>query len=271
MGGMNEKGLAAHSLYYENGRLSQSDINKPVIDSSAWVSYILDNFSSVQEAVDGLKNNVRLVAKKLPIDYDSDTKHLAIEDNSGDSAIIEIDNGKVHIYHGKDYRVMTNTPTYPEQLKNFQKYLHSSDNEMPGGTDSESRFVRASHNLMGNPSPDNKAQAQGFIEQVINSALHPLTKNIDKDTRDYINIYAKYGKEQKQNKGYGTYWTTVSDLSHGEYHFKSVSAVSEVFVPLSKVNFNKGQPVKRIEHIYNYAQKGWEGNLLQQQWKSDGD
>ncbi|HAT1680523.1 TPA: linear amide C-N hydrolase [Klebsiella oxytoca] len=272
MDGMNEKGLAAHSLYYENGELSQKDnINKPVIESSAWVGYILDNYSSVQEAVNGLKNNVRLVAKKLPIDYDSDTKHLAIEDKSGDSAIIEIDKGTVHIYHNRNYRVMTNPPSYPEQLKNFQKYSGLTDNDMPGGTTAGDRFVRASHNLMQIPSPDNKEQAQGFIEQVINSSLHPLTTKIDKDTQDFIDLYAKYGTDQKQNKGYGTYWTTVADLSHSEYHFKSVSAISEVFVPLSKINFSKGHSIKRIRHIYNYAQKGWEGNLLHRKWESDND
>jgi len=77
-------------------------------------------------------------------------------------------------------------------------------------------------------------------------------------------MYAKYSKRPDQNKGIGTYWTTISDLSHGEYHFKSVYASSQVWVSLPEINFNAGQPVKKIEHLNDYAQKGWEGNVLAQ-------
>ena len=44
------------------------------------------------------------------------TVHLAIEDASGDSAIIEFVKGQPLIHHGKEYRVMTNDPPYDEQL-----------------------------------------------------------------------------------------------------------------------------------------------------------
>lgn len=74
----------------------------------AWLSYILDNFATIDEAVAAIKNDVRLAAVKLPIAYATDTKHMAIEDETVDSTIIEIDNGIVNIYHNKNYRVMPN-------------------------------------------------------------------------------------------------------------------------------------------------------------------
>lgn len=121
MDGMNEKGLAGHTLFYMNGsQIQQDNQDKPVLESRAWLSYILDNYATVDEAVKAIRSDVRLAAAHMPIDYASDTKHIAIEDVSGDSAIIEIDNGKVHIYHDKNYRVMTNPPSYDQQLKNLE-------------------------------------------------------------------------------------------------------------------------------------------------------
>ena len=42
--------------------------------------------------------------------------HLAIEDASGDSAVIEFVNGKQVVHHGREYRIMTNDPPYDQQL-----------------------------------------------------------------------------------------------------------------------------------------------------------
>lgn len=53
------------------------------------------------------------------------TVHLAIEDASGDSAVIEFVKGVQKIYHGKQYHIMTNDPAYDEQLKLLE--AHSKD------------------------------------------------------------------------------------------------------------------------------------------------
>jgi len=265
MDGMNEKGLAGHTLFYTNGsQVEKANADKPVIESRAWLSYILDNFATVDQAVKAISNDVRLAAVLVPIDYASDTKHIAIEDVSGDSAIIEIDNGKVNIYHNKDYRVMTNPPSYDKQLKNLAKYQHAKRSDIPGGLDADQRLVRASYDLKNLPQPDNKNQAQGFIQTVMNNVAYPIGSPTEPGEQKVIDMYAKYSKRPDQNKGIGTYWTTISDLSHGEYHFKSVYASSQVWVSLPEINFNAGQPVKKIEHLNDYAQKGWEGNVLAQ-------
>lgn len=263
MDGMNEKGLAGHTLFYVDGVQVQKDNqDKPVLNSVAWLSYILDNFATVADAVESLKNDVRLMAKKEPIDYASDTKHIAIEDISGDSAIIEIDNGTVNIYHGKNYQVMTNTPDFPSQLKNAAKYKNATPDQVPGGLSPTDRFVRAGYDLANLPSPDNKQQAQGFILSVVNNTASPMSTLNDPEDDKLKADYAKYGKRPDQNKGNGTYWTTITDLSHAEYHFKSSFAASHVWIPLKDINFSAGQPILEIQHFNDYAQNGWEGNVL---------
>lgn len=262
MDGMNEKGLAGHTLFYTHGKQQQqNNQDKPVLQSRSWLSYILDNYASVDEAVKGLQN-VRLEAAKLPIDYASDTKHIAIEDKSGDSAIIEIDNGVVHIYHDKDYRVMTNPPGFDQQLRNLAKYKNVDRDAIPGTQHADARFVRATFDLNNLPKPDNKAQAQGFVQSVVNNVAYPMGYPGGKEEQAVIDAYAKYSKHPEYNKGIATYWTTISDLSNGEYHFKSAFAPSEVYLKLSEINFAAGQPEKRILHLNDYAQQGWEGNVL---------
>lgn len=265
MDGVNEKGLSGHTLYYSNGSQVQADNqDKPVLETQAWLSYILDNFATVEEAVKSLQNDVRLVAVKLPIDYASDTKHIAIEDATGDAAIIEIDNGKVNIYHDKSYTVMTNPPSYAEQLKNWEKYKNTPFEELPGGLHADVRFVRAASGLQNLPKPDNKFQAQGFVQSVLANVAYPVGYPAGEGEQAVIDAYAEYSQRPDLNKGIGTYWTTITDLTEGEYHFKSVFAPSEVFVSLKEIDFSEGSLVRVIEHINDYALNGWAGNILAQ-------
>lgn len=265
MDGMNEAGLAAHTQYYTNGKQEQtSNQDKPVLDSRGWVTYVLDNFSTVDEAVKALQNDVRLKAKKMPIDYATDTKHMAIEDLSGDSAIIEIDNGKVNIYHGKQYRVMTNPPDIATQMKNAEKYKNAELEQIPGGQGADERFVRATYDLNHVPQPDYKSQAQGFILAVVNNNAEAPGMPDDKAGMDaaIMRDYGKYTVRKEDNKGNATYFQTISDLSHREFYFKSLFAPSTVYVKMKEVNFDKGQPEKEIVHVNDYGKNGWEGNIL---------
>lgn len=60
------------------------------------------------------------------------TIHLALEDAGGDYAIIEFDHGGVVVHHGWQFTLVTNDPTYDEQLKLLveQDYSHP-DRDMP--------------------------------------------------------------------------------------------------------------------------------------------
>ncbi|MGK0603393.1 linear amide C-N hydrolase [Yokenella regensburgei] len=266
MDGINDAGLAAHTLYYTNGKQEQEDNQgKPLLESRSWVPYILDNYATVSQAVDALQNKVRLKAKKMPIDYATDTKHIAIEDKSGDSAIIEIDNGKVNIYHGKQYQVMTNPPSIASQMKNLEKYKNADLESIPSGLDADERFVRATYDLAHVPQPAYKSQAQGFVLAVVNNTAEAPGMPDDKSGMDaaIMKDYGQYTVRKEDNQGNATYFQTIADLSHGEYYFKSLFSPSSVYIKLKDINFSVGQPVRRIIHVNDYGKKGWEGNILQ--------
>ena len=152
--GMNEKGFVANLLF-----LAESDYGKPqkgekVLSLSLWLQYFLDNYASVDEAVRAQQQSpLRLVPSK-PIPGGKESKvHLSISDATGDSAIFEYIDGKLVIYHSRDYKVMTNSPVYSEQLA-INAYWEDVGGTafLPGANRSADRFARASFFLNAVPT-----------------------------------------------------------------------------------------------------------------------
>ncbi|MCB0830864.1 MAG: linear amide C-N hydrolase [Solirubrobacterales bacterium] len=120
--GINEAGLAGHVLW-----LAESDYGTPAesrtkLSQAIWMQYFLDNFATVAEAVEWItKTEVQVVQMDDPTGGKPPTIHLALDDATGDSAIIEYVDGEPKVYHSPEYRVMTNSPTYDQQLELVKK------------------------------------------------------------------------------------------------------------------------------------------------------
>lgn len=80
--------------------------------------------------------------------------HLAITDETGNTAILEYLDGKLNIHEGKEYRVMTNSPRYEEQLA-INRYWEEIGGlvMLPGTNRASDRFVRASFYIKAIPKP----------------------------------------------------------------------------------------------------------------------
>jgi penicillin V acylase-like amidase (Ntn superfamily) len=114
--GMNEKGLVANMLYLDESDYGPPDPSRPHLAISLWAQYVLDNFATVAEAVAALQSEpFQVVTDKLPNGARAQL-HLSLSDASGDSAVLEYVAGKLVIHHGHQYDVMTNSPTYDQQL-----------------------------------------------------------------------------------------------------------------------------------------------------------
>lgn len=140
--GMNEEGFAGHILW-----LAESDYGKPEatatqLSQAVWLQYYLDNFATVAEAV-AWTNDTQVEIAQLfdPTGHLVPTLHLAINDATGDSAIIEYTAGKPQVYHNRDYKVMTNSPTFDKQLE-LVKQIEGlgGDKPLPGSTLASDRF-----------------------------------------------------------------------------------------------------------------------------------
>ena len=143
--GINEKGLVANLLYLVESAYAPLSDTRPAIVISAWTQYVLDNFTTVEEVVAELKKEA---FRGVPVEAPNGAKgnvHLSISDPSGDSAIFEYVKGKLVIHHGKQYQVMTNSPTYDQQLTLNEYWKQIGGTVMlPGTNRAADRFARAS-------------------------------------------------------------------------------------------------------------------------------
>ena len=153
--GMNEKGLAAHALFLYDIE-PPTGTGAPTITMAMWVQYVLDHFATVAEVLEHL-DDVQLIAPPIRGQYMG--AHLALEDPSGDSAIIEPIDGELVVHHGTEFTVMANSPDYDQQLANRARYApFGGELPPPGDITSLDRFVRASYFRHYLPEPVNIAE-----------------------------------------------------------------------------------------------------------------
>lgn len=205
--GMNEKGLVANTLYLVESNYGKPE-GKPVMSISLWAQYVLDNYATVDEAVESLsKEPFRIIAPVMP-DGRPAQGHLSISDPSGDSAIFEYVDGKLVIHHGREYQVMTNSPTYDQQLALNAYWEQIGGSVMlPGTNRAADRFVRASFYITSMKPTDDLDRAIASVFSVIRSVSVPLGYT----TPDKPNIA-------------NTIWRTVFDQKRRVMFFDSATS-----------------------------------------------
>ena len=228
--GMNEKGLVANLLYLATADYGPRDPNRPGLSAAGWTQYVLDNFATVAEAVDALKTEpFQIVGPAVPGGY-SPAMHLSISDPSGDSAIFEYLGGKLVIHHGKKYQVMTNEPSYDQQLALDAYWRDIGGQAMLPGTDRPAdRFVRASYYLEGLPATADPIAAVAGMFSLIRNASVPFGVAASGSP----NIAA-------------TLWRTVADQKDLVYYFNSTTSPNVFWVDMSKLNLARGQPTREL-------------------------
>ena len=132
--------------------------------------------------------------------------HLALADASGDSAIFEYIAGKLVIHHDRKYTVMTNSPSFDQQLaiNTYWKGVNGL-NFLPGTIGSADRFVRMSWSLNAAPKEKDPRLAVATAFSLIRSISVPLG----------------LADPEKPNIA-ATIWRTVSDTGAKRYFFEFV-------------------------------------------------
>ncbi len=210
--GMNDKGLAVHALMYTTAGYESAD-GRPDLAISMWAQYVIDNFATVAEALDGLAQ-VRVAP--VAIHGQEFGMHLAIEDVSGDSAIIEPIDGAMVVHHGPQYTIMANSPSFEEQQANLRRYRpFGGELPPPGDIISLDRFVRASYFLHYLPEPADNREAVAGIIHIASNAAKP------------------FGAPYPSGEVYPTRWISVVDLTNLDYYFWSRLSPSLLWVSMS--------------------------------------
>ena len=240
--GMNEKGLVGNMLY-----LTEADYGvengKPTISISLWLQYVLDNFSSVAEAVTALQaESFRIISVVVPADGRKASLHLSLSDPSGDSAIFEYLGGKLVIHHDRKYQVMTNSPNYDAQLAmndywqgmGFQTFL-------PGTINPPDRFARAYAAVTEVPRQVDKAYINSVPGADFNNQALISTRGIMRTVCVPLGLNSPTRPEVSS-----TIWTTISDHKNKVYYFDCQTSPNTFWVDLKEFDFSEGAPVKKL-------------------------
>ena len=186
---MNETGLAMAGLNFVGNAVYQEVREGKVnIPHYAFISWILSQCGNLQEAkrmLDGV-NLTDETFKKLP----AAQLHWMIGDKSGAITVESTKNG-LFVYDNP-VGVLTNNPSFPEQLFHLNNYLNLTPEEpinrfsnqielqaysrgmgalgLPGDLSSQSRFVRAAfgklNSLSGNSEEENVSQCFHILDTV---------------------------------------------------------------------------------------------------------
>lgn len=227
--GLNERGLAVHALYLKSTDVGPRDTALPGLHTGVWAQYLLDQAATVSEAL-ALMDGVQLVM--VGANGHDATLHLAIEDATGDSAILELEAGKLVVHHGREFTLMTNDPTYDEQLALLSKqdFSHPSrDMPLPGNVNPVDRFQRAAYYSALLPEPTSERQAVASVLAVMRNVSVPFGAP-----------YGEFGV-------YNTEYRTVCDTTNRLYVFELSTSPSTIWVQMSGLDLAEGAPTLAVD------------------------
>jgi penicillin V acylase-like amidase (Ntn superfamily) len=242
--GMNEKGLVVNELALVESNYGKPPEGATVISLSTWPQYVLDNFATVAEAVAELRKETFRVQTVVLGTGRPANMHLVISDATGDSAVFEYIDGKLVIHHGKQYKVVTNSPTYDKQLAimEYWKEAGGLEKSLPGTSRAADRFVRTTYLLgalpaeastkyiSGTPQQNFKFQAPMTVLSLMRSVGTPLGFSLEE--QPWVS---------------STIWRTVSDSTNRVVIFDSAMSPATFWVKLDDLDLKPGAPVKKLE------------------------
>ena len=230
--GMNETGLVANVLYLAEadfGDAVQED--KPLISIGAWAQYFLDNYGTVAEAVEAMQDPPFAIVAPLLPNGRAAAVHMSLSDASGDSAVLEYLDGELVIHHGPEYTVMTNSPTFDQQLAiNTYWELIGGDRMLPGTINAADRYVRVSYLLKSSPKYAEPRMAVASVFSIMRAIGVPLGM----EDLEHPNISA-------------TLWRSVSDHEARRYYFESAIQPAVFWVDMANLNLAEGASPMSVE------------------------
>lgn len=224
----NEKGLGMAGLNYpDNAYYPDSQEGKDNISPFEFIPWVLGQCQNVTQAKK-LISKINLVNINFSKQYQLSPLHWLIADKTGKAIVVESDKDGLHVYDNA-LGVLTNNPSFPHQLMNLNNYAAVSpqmpqntfaakiklngysrglgSRNLPGGLDSESRFVRVAFNKFNAPV------SQDEEENVINyfHILHSVEqqKGLDQVGPKQFE-YTIYSDGTNLEKGI-FYYTTYDD------------------------------------------------------------
>ncbi|MWV40470.1 linear amide C-N hydrolase [Natrialba sp. INN-245] len=230
--GMNEAGLVANLLWLSESEYPEWDGDEPAMSISLWAQYVLDNFVTVVEAVEHMREEeFVVVTDQVPGQDRLATLHLSLSDASGDSAVLEYVDGELVIHHDREYRVMTNSPTFEKQLALAEYWEEIGGTVMlPGTNRPADRFVRARFYVDAIPQVEDRRTATAGVFSVVRNVSVPY--GITTPDEPHIS---------------STRLRTVADHDDLVYYFESALMPNAFWVELEEIDFAVSAEARKLD------------------------
>lgn len=211
--GMNEAGLGMAGLYFDEETVYHERCEGKInVAPFEMIPYILGQCRSVKEARNKLEK-MNIVNKGFNEQWGTSPLHWMLADNKECIVVESLEDG-LKIYDNS-YGVMTNSPTFDKQVKNYTSYMNLYNN-LPGNWNSMSRFVRAIY-------VRNNAKVSGL------DRYNQRCGNIEDNTeKSFVNLYFRMldsvsqirGCNQEKDRGEEiTIYSCCQDLDKGIYYY----------------------------------------------------
>jgi choloylglycine hydrolase len=251
--GFNEKGLGMggffHTGFADYQPVGDNEFSN-TIGSWEVISYVLSNFSSVDEVVEGLKEVKVANVTRIEMGNNIVPLHYKVQDASGKCVVIEYLKGKMFMYEDI-MGVITNNPTFDWHLLNLSNYvnlspINTAKNEigqfiihqmgqgtgllgLPGDFTPPSRFIRAAF-------LSQCAQKPITSDEAINTAFHVL------NSFDIVRGLV-IDPTNSANPNEQTQWTSASDLKNLRFFIKTYDNPKIKMVDLKKVDLTSAKVI----------------------------
>ncbi|MFH1052685.1 MAG: choloylglycine hydrolase family protein [bacterium] len=252
--GMNEAGLAVSALWFEKNnkyQLVEKNDTPKSIGHAYLVSWLLGNFSNVEEVKNAIKN-MTIYGDFIPELGFVPPFHYIVYDKKGGCIVIEVENGIKNIYDNP-LGVFTNSPNFPWHITNLRQYIGISPNKLdekkfsgidfgttgngsgmfglPGDFSPPSRFVRLVFFTQYAHKPKNAKAA-------LNLALH-ITNDFD-IFKGMITDSKPEGAGESADET--TQWSTFKDLTNSIFYYRTYDNLDIRYIDLKELNPNDKSP-----------------------------
>ncbi|KAL6241211.1 hypothetical protein RBB50_011890 [Rhinocladiella similis] len=200
----------------------------------AWLQYFLDNYATVDEAANDLftpegVEKFQIVTTEL-IPGTPSVGHVSLADASGDNLILEYLDGVLTIHHGKQYTVLTNQPSYDQQLSINAYWLPIGNDSLPGTRRPPDRFARLSYYNNVTASANDQEQSIAVTASMTRAISVPFSPSVPGEP----NVAS-------------TLWRTYIDTQALRYYWESSLAPMFLWINLGSMNLTSNAPVRMLE------------------------
>lgn len=235
MSGFNEGGLSSHVLWLEGTSAGPVDSAELGLSISMWMQWYLDMFATVAEAVEASRNLPFQIRMAADAEGTQGWFHIAVEDAGGDSAIFELIDGQMTIYHDRRYVVMTNQPTYDKQLEMLSRYAGFGGTEpLPGTLQPADRLARGAFYATHLPDPADEADAVAILMSVMRTVGQPIGMP-SPERPPFLNDSVSR-----------TIFRLIISLRSRTLYFDRVYSPTVFWMHLDGLVLDEGAPVKRL-------------------------